>query len=123
MIVSDKNFPKNPMQFQPNQEVEAKKQEKTNSSILPRDGTVPEFPMKPEPVKRKEYNCRNCYLNDLAKRHKVKISTDRSFPENPMQFRPNQEVEAEKQKHFKDQITMKAGFIFPKPVPSTNNRH
>ena len=27
--------------------------------------------MKPEPVKRKEYNCRNCYLNDLAKRHKV----------------------------------------------------
>ena len=96
MIVSDKNFPKNPMQFRPNQEVEAKQQEKTNSAILPTDETVPEFPTKPEPVKRKEY-CRNCYLNVLAKRHKVKISTDRSFPENPMQFRPNQEVEAEKQ--------------------------
>ena len=96
MIVSDKNFPKNPMQFRPNQEVEAKQQEKTNSEILPTDETVPEFPTKPEPVKRKEY-CRNCYLNVLAKRHKVKISTDRSFPENPMQFRPNQEVEAEKQ--------------------------
>ena len=118
MIVSNKNFPKNQMQFRTNQEVEAKKQEKTNST----NSTVPEFPMKPEPVKRKEY-CRNCYLNVLAKRHKVKISTDRSFPENPMQFRPNQEVEAEKQKHFKDQITMKAGFIFPKTVPSTNNRH
>ena len=96
MIVSDKNFPKNPMQFRPNQEVEAKQQEKTNSAILPTDETVPEFPTKPEPVKRKEY-CRNCYLNVLSKRHKVKISTDRSFPENPMQFRPNQEVEAEKQ--------------------------
>ena len=91
------------MQFRPNQEVEAKKQEKSNSVILPRDGTVPEFPTKPEPVKRKEY-CRNCYLNVLEKRRKVKIST-------------NQEVEAEKQKHFKGQITMKAGFIFPKPVP------
>jgi hypothetical protein len=108
MIVSDKNFPKNPMQFRPNQEVEAKQQEKTNSAIFPRDETVLEFPTKPESVKRKEY-CRNCYLNVLAK-SKVKIST-------------NQEVEAEKQKHFKDQITMKAGFIFPKPVPSTNYRH
>ena len=63
------------MQFRPNQEVEAKKQEKTNSAILPRDGTVHEFPTKPEPVKRKEY-CRNCYLNVLAKRRKVKISTN-----------------------------------------------
>ena len=110
MIVSDKNFPKNPMQFQPNQEVEAKKQEKTNSAILSRDGTVPEFPSKPESsVKRKEY-CRNCYLIVLEKRRKVKVST-------------NQKVEAEKQKHFTDQITMKAGFIFPKPVPSTNYKH
>ena len=108
MMVSNKCFPENPMQFRPNQEVEPKKQEKTNSAILPRDGTVPEFPTKPEPVKRKEY-CHNCYLNVLAKRHNVEIST-------------NQEVEAEKQKHFKDQITMKAGFIFPKPVPSTNYR-
>ena len=91
------------MQFRTNQEVEAKKQEKTNSAILLRDGTVPELPMKPELLKRKEYNCRNCYLNVLAKRHKVKISTDRSFPENPMQYRPNQEVEAERQKPFKDQ--------------------
>ena len=89
---------------------------------MSRDETVPEFSTKPESVKRKEC-CRNCYLNVLAKRHKVKISTDRSFPENRMQFRPNQEVEAEKQKHFKDQITMKASFIFPKPVPSANNRH
>ena len=66
MIVSDKNFPKNPMQFRPNQEVEAKQQEKTNSAILPIDETVPELPTKPESVKRKEY-CRNCYLNVLAK--------------------------------------------------------
>ena len=58
MMVSNKIFPKNPMQFRTNQEVEAKKQEKTNSAILPRDGTVPELPMKPEPLKRKEYNCR-----------------------------------------------------------------
>jgi hypothetical protein len=49
--------------------------------------------------------------------------SNKCFPENPMQFRPNQEVKAEKQKHFKYQITMKAGFIFPKPVPSTNYRH
>ena len=53
----------------------------------------------------------------------VMMVSNKCFPENPMQFRPNQEVEAEKQKHFKDQITMKAGFIFPKPVPSTNYRH
>ena len=106
MIVSDKNFPKNPMQFRPNQEVEAKQQEKTNSAILPIDETVPELPTKPESVKRKEY-CRNCYLN--VKEKLVQTT--------------NQDVEAEKQKHFKDQIAMKAGFIFPKPVPSTNYRN
>ena len=51
------------------------------------------------------------------------ILSNKCFPENPIQFRQNKEGEAEKQKHFKDQITMKAGFIFPKPVPATNYRH
>jgi hypothetical protein len=53
----------------------------------------------------------------------VMILSNKCFPENPIQFRQNKEGEAEKQKHFKDQITMKAGFIFPKPVPATNYRH
>ena len=69
MIVSDKNFPKNPMQFQPNQEVEAKKQEKTNSAILPRGGTAFTLPdenliksVKPESVKNLEL-CRNAIFD------------------------------------------------------------
>jgi hypothetical protein len=30
------------------------------------------------------------------------------------------EPEVKKQKYFKDQITMKPGFVFPKPIPSLN---
>ena len=62
------------MQFRPNQEVRAKKQKKLiRQFCLLRDGTFLEFPAKPEPVKKVELLCRNCYLNVLANVNKVKV--------------------------------------------------
>ena len=58
------------------------------------------------------------WLKDQTEKRKYE---DLSIPDTQMQTDCEidaREPEAKKQKYFKDQITMKTGFIFPKPVPA-----
>ena len=58
------------------------------------------------------------WLKDQTEKRKYE---DLSSPDIQMQTDCEidaREPEAKKQKYFKDQITMKTGFMFPKPVPA-----
>ena len=75
----------------------------------------------------KKYPSERISLEDLLNHKWLKKQTEKrkyedfSSPDNQMQTDCQvdaMEPEAKKQKYFKDQITMKTGFIFPKPVPA-----
>ena len=55
------------------------------------------------PIKKRKYEDWSCQDNQVQTDHEIDTIV---------------QPDAKKQKYFKDQVTIKAGFIFPKPVPS-----